>query len=450
MISIHDRIIANNPWWGNIKFIEDDSLIVEFNSWKYRYFHPLLDHFPLDKDAILTIRGPRRVGKSTLFRLFIKKLLLEEKIPKEAVFFYPCDRVKSYDDLYEIIKTYLDFARPRTSSRLFLFLDEVSFVPDWQRAIKEMTDSGLLKNAMVLLTGSSILDLKFGSEFLSGRRGISPADIFYHPLNFRDFVKLVSPDIDSEDNSLALFHQLPKLHKLYDDYLITGGFPKTINEYFSLGRIDTSTYETFLTWVENDIHKTRRSEQTAYDLIANIIRTATSQVSYTSLAKDSNMASHFAAQEYIDILEKMFILFPLPAFVIEEKKRDSKKNKKIYFTDPFIFNSLYLKTSEQMGDPFNQSLKIVHMIPAGILAENMTALHLKMVFPSLYWGKMKKGEIDFAGKKENKLRLFEVKYQERIDFGEIPRLPEITIISKKTLNDKPLNTIPLEIFLLHM
>src|SRR3989338_5858673 len=301
MIDIVERIKANNPWWTQPKVIEDDSLLLEFERQKFRYFHPLINSFPLNKDAVLTLRGPRRVGKSTLIRLLIKRLLLEEKIPKEAVFFYPCDRVKDFDNLFEIIKTYLDFARPRTDSRLFIFLDEISFVKDWQRAVKEMKDAGLLNKSLLLLTGSSILDLKFGSEFLSGRRGISSSDIFYYPLSFKDFVRLINPQILVDKNPFTLSYHLPQLNKLMSDFLITGGFPNTINEFYTLGRIENSTYETLLTWLENDIHKTKRSENTALDLMENILRTLTTPVSFTSLAKDSLLASHYAVQEYLDI-----------------------------------------------------------------------------------------------------------------------------------------------------
>lgn len=450
MIDIFERIKANNPWWGSTAIIEEDSLILEFEKQKYRYYHPLLKTLSFNKDAVITVRGPRRVGKSTLIRLLIKRLLLKEKFPKEAIFFFPCDRVKDYDDLFAILKSFLDFARPRTNSRLFIFLDEISFVTDWQKTVKEMVDTGLLKNALVFLTGSSILDLKYGSEYLAGRRGqIYPSDIFYYPLSFAEFVTLVDPKTMEDKNRLSLSYHLPKLHKLFGDFLITGGFPKTINEYFTLSRIENSTYETFTTWFENDLHKTKRSEARAYELIFHIIRTITTPVSFTALARHSAFASHFAVQEYIDILEKMFILFPLHSFLVEQKRRDAKKNKKIYFTDPFIFNALFLKSSEQMENPYLQSKIITQSQLVPQLVENATASYLRRIYPQLYWGKTTKGEIDFIGKKEGRLHFFEVKYQEKIDYSSLLHIPNLTVVSKKILREKPVLTLPLEIFLLN-
>lgn len=455
MLDAFDRIKANNPWWATKSVIEEDSLILEFEGQKYRYFHPLIKDFPMSSDAVITVRGPRRVGKSTLIRLIIKKLLLEKKIPKEAIFFFPCDRVSHYNDLFEVVKAYLDFARPRCNSRLFIFLDEISFVTDWQKAIKEMADTGLLKYSLVLLTGSSILDLKFGSEFLAGRRGkVYPADIFYYPLSFKEFVNLVEPDLVENVQVLALSYSLPKLKKLYYDFLITGGFPKTINEFYVLSRIENSTYETLLTWFENDLHKTGRSEVRAYELINNIIRTLTTPVSFTKLARDSAFASHFAVQEYIEILEKMFILFPINTFLIDQKKSDPKKNKKIYFSDPFIFNALYLKGQERMENPYLQSKKIVDSDIFPNLVENSVAFHLRRLFPQLYRGKIGNNEVDFVAKKEGKLFFYEVKYQNEIKISDFDyffkRKPKnkLTVVSKKRIyNSSDVNLLPVEIFL---
>lgn len=442
-----ERLQVNNPWWKSPKEILGDPLIAEFETQKLRYLHPLLSSFPLKKDGVITIRGPRRVGKSTLFRLLIKKLLLEEKIPKEAVFSFPCDLLPTFDDLYEVVNSYLDYARPRTDSRLFLFLDEISFVTDWQRAIKELVDRRALKNALVCLTGSSILDLKFGSEYLSGRRGdISPADIFYYPLSFKEFVNLVKPDINTDETPFNLNYSLPVLHKLFSDFLITGGFPKTINEFYTLGQINNSTYETFLTWVENDLHKAGKSEKIAYSLISEVFRTLTTPVSYLSLAKSAGLVSHLAAQEYLDILEKMFVLFDLNALLVEQKRPDFKKNKKIYFTDPFIYNALYLKTHELMENPFGQS-KLISSDNVPFLAENIVGAKLARQRHPLYWGKTANGEIDFAVKTADGFRFFEVKYREQIHYEEIFRADPLTVISKKHLTDKPFSTIPLELFL---
>lgn len=434
-----ERISQNNPWWQNPENIRQDSLILEFERQKFQYWHPFYKNFPLNKDVVLTLRGPRRVGKSTLFHLIIKKLLLEEKVPPETVFFLTADRISGYNELFEIVTSYLDFAHPRTNHRLFLFIDEISFVTDWQRAIKELVDTGRFKNATVVLIGSSLLDLKFGTEFLAGRRGnTDQPDIFYYPLSFADFVRFVNPEINTQ------------LQKHFSDYLLTGGFPQTINALLTTGSIANSYYETFLTWVENDLHKTKRDSETSYRILDNIFLTLTTQMSFTSLAKDSGLKSQFVIQQYLDIMDKMFLLFPLHTFILDQKKQDMMKNKKIYFTDPFIFNALYLKSRQMTEDYFTQSKKLL----AGFdffpnIVENTVGAYLKRNNHHLYWGKTAKGEIDFVAKEGEILKLFEVKYREKIEYQNyLSYAKNLVFISKKDFSKKPVPTLPLEIFLL--
>lgn len=396
----------------------------------------------------MTIRGPRRVGKSTLLRLIVKKLLQEEKVPKEAIFSFACDRIADYNELFAVIKTYLEFARPRTNSRLFLFLDEISFVKNWQLAIKEMVDAGLLKNSLMILSGSSILDLKYASEFLVDRRGaIRPYDIFYYPLSFSGFVKLVDPGLLTDLKTLSLTYKLPKLAKLFNDYLLTGGFMKTINEYFSTGRITNDSYETLLTAFENDIYKVGRSAKTAYQIVANLIRTMTTPVSNYELARSSGLVSHEAAGEYLDIFEKMFTITSFPAFLVEQRRKDLLKNKKYYFVDPFIFNALAAKINDKMDNPFGFSQDQISKEMRPLIAENTVAAHLFQKNSMYYWGKTAKGEIDFVTKAKDKLSFFEVKYREKIEYSEIFKVTNLTIISKKTYQEKPVLTLPIEIFL---
>ncbi len=440
MNDIFERIRSNNPWWKSVSAIGDDPLLLELAGKRYQYFHPLISTLPLNKDGVMTIRGPRRVGKSTLLRLIIKKLLQKEKTPKEAVFSFACDRITDYNELFAVIKTYLDFARPRTNSRLFIFLDEISFVKNWQLAIKEMVDAGLLKNSLMILSGSSILDLRYAE-------GIFP-NIFYYPLSFGEFVNIIDPSLISNSEVLSLTYRLPKLSKLFDDYLLTGGFMKIINEYFATGRITNGSYETLLTAFENDINKIGRNGTTAYQIVSNLIRTMTTPVSQNELAKSSGLVSHEAVGEYLDIFEKMFTTTSFPAYLVEQRRKDLLKNKKYYFVDPFIFNALFAKVKDKMDDPFGFSRDVTGGEKRPLIAENVVAAHLFRNNLLHYWGKTANGEIDFVTKTKDKLSFYEVKYREKIDYSEILKVDNLTIISKKTYKEKPILTLPLEIFLL--
>ena len=123
----------HNPWWFREEMILDDEKIREYEKVAYRYIPPILAEYPEDTDAILTLRGPRQIGKSTSIKLLIRKLLLELKVPKRYVFYFSLDRIEDFDQLYELVDCYLREVRPTSPQRLHIFLDEISFVREYRK-----------------------------------------------------------------------------------------------------------------------------------------------------------------------------------------------------------------------------------------------------------------------------------------------------------------------------
>lgn len=448
-------LMEHNPWWRRPEYILEDSYIVEFSQQKYPFYHIFYTEMPLDKDGILTLRGPRRIGKTTLVKLLIRKLLLSNKVERENVFFFPCDTVKDYQELEEILTLYLDYIRPNTSGRLFIFLDEISFVKEWQRAVKLLSDTGKFKNTLVLITGSNILDLKFSSERLPGRRGeVFPWDIAFLPLDFHQFVKLIDPKILDDPLKFSL-PLLPRFRKYLTDYLITGGFPATINEYYKKGFISVQTYEIFLAWIEGDLHKVGKSETSAYQIVKRLFSHLTSPVSFYKLSRESGIASHTTAEDYIDILEKMFILIRLPFFSLDQRQIIFRKNCKIYFADPFIFNCLKAKTEGFSDNPFTYTRNFIKdESNRPLLIENIVSSHLKKKYPSLTYGRsVKDKEIDFVGFTHKQYLYFEVKYQEKVETAQFQWVKNLlgknrlSVLTKKDYLEGNISLIPADIFL---
>jgi hypothetical protein len=123
----------------------------------------------MDVDAVYTLRGPRQVGKTTLVKL-IKKLV-DDGVEGRRIFYWTCDLEQGKKDLHSILNTYIDTTREIHSDRLYIFLDEISTVKDWQNTIKYLFDLGKLDKTTSILTGSHSIDIKKASEKLPGRRG---------------------------------------------------------------------------------------------------------------------------------------------------------------------------------------------------------------------------------------------------------------------------------------
>jgi len=243
----------HNPWWFRKEMILDDEKIMEYERGAYRYTPFILAEYPEDSDAILTLQGPRQIGKRTSMKSLIRRLLLDIKIPPKNVFYFSLDRIEDFDQLYELIDCYLRHIKPSRPQRLHIFLDEISFLREWQRGIKALADEGKLKSVTLLLTGSNLMAIGEGAEKMPGRRGkLSKSDFEQLPMTFAEFIHLTDPKIEQADIGSLTYHKDLLLHR-FREYLITGGFPLSVSLFFSNGQISSHVYQLYLSWIEGDM-----------------------------------------------------------------------------------------------------------------------------------------------------------------------------------------------------
>lgn len=443
----NSELQQHNPWWIRPDFIEEDPRIMAIGRQRYVFLPELLVRFPPGTNGVLTIRGPRQVGKTTLVKLMIKKLLTELNAQPLTVFFFSCDRISHYDDLYRIIKSFLDYARPRTKGRLFCFIDEISFVGEWQRAVKSLADMGMINNTTLVLTGSNAVDIKTSSERLPGRRGdIFRPDWELLPLDFTQFLHVVAPEIATLNYSEAHLKFWPEIKKFFEDYLLCGGFLSAINKFYMEGGIPPYIYELYWNWIEGDLHRMKRSPETALSMIEKIFSATCSTTSFYKLARDSGMASHVTAGEYVDTLKRMYVLNVLDCFILEQRRRDPKKNKKIYIADPFILTTLLSVSRGFLDDAFGYSKK--NLILEDIrpkIAQMCVNLALARRFTNIHYGLGADFEIDFVAISKGMRSFFEVKYRESFN-SKIYSDYAPCFITKELFNEAT-RSFPLELFL---
>ncbi len=455
-----ENLSLQNTWWLKKEFINEDEKITDYYRAKYKIEHEILEEYPKNTDAIITLRGPRQIGKSTAIKLIIKKLLLEENIDSKKIFFLACDLIRDYKELHEILTVYLDFIRPKfPKNRIYIFLDEISFVHEWQRAIKSLADFGKFKNATILITGSNLIDIKSSSERMPGRRGkLAKLDFEYLPICFREFVKILKPEY-LEMNTEELYFKLPELNKLLDDFLITGGFPTSINAFYEKGYIPSYLYQIYTNWIEGDIGKIGRSDRTMYTITNKIFDYYTTPISFNKLGKESGNLAHTSISEYLDILSKLYVLSLCHFIDTNSLSEVARKNTKIYFTDPLIFQCFFSKKIGINDAPFLQMQRSLENpeLKSKVI-ENIVGENLRRIYGNFFYNATAKYEIDFVTKKLNKLHFFEVKYRNQIhekEFDEYKTHVKVntllTIITKNKLkNDSNINYIPASIFLLKL
>lgn len=490
---VMSSLVIQNPWWRTSQSIESDKYIIQFEESGVKWNPRIRYFFDMSHDHVYTLRGPRQVGKTTLVKLIIRDLIRGGVSPRR-IFYWTCDLVEGPKALVEMLDNYFMFSREFQSERRYIFLDEISAVKDWQRGIKFLYDTGKLENSTVIMTGSHSLDIRKAAERLPGRRGTmkDPVDKVLLPMKFAEYIETRDEDMANLFSSLDLLRfknrrriieevgkgEIPKvieelalsrneLSKYLDDYLLTGGIPRALNDYEKFGEIKQETYSTYVQVTIGDILRWDKRETYLVQLIRRVIDTLSSQVSWRSLKKDTDIGHTNTVSEYIDVLKSSFVLCPI--YVLDRSKRRPMygRNKKIHFHDPFIFHAL--RGWINQASSYQEALNYLSGDGKSKLIEGIVCDHLiRFAFglnpidnfePTLnlmYW-KSKRNEVDFVLKFGEGYIPFEVKYSSSLSRREINGIYSFTrsqseykgiVITKDLLNnDKGVVALPAYILL---
>ena len=160
-----------------------DRLVRETETTFHRYLASELDW----SVRILALNGPRGVGKTTMFLQFLKENPAEAKnalyVSMDNLWLNPLE-------LYDLVNYHVQHGGTR------ILIDEIHYLPDWQRLVKNLYDS--FKDLRIAYTGSSILRLAEGQGDLSRRQVVYSLS----GLSFREYLKLEGV-LDEEAQSLS-------------------------------------------------------------------------------------------------------------------------------------------------------------------------------------------------------------------------------------------------------
>ncbi len=509
-------LVENNPWWLNKKAIDKDPRIVEWEASKFKWTPRLGDTFEWNLDLIYVLRGPRQVGKTTLMKLKIRDLL-ESGVEARRIFYWPCDLVEGPERLVRIITSYQDFSRKDTvakdkgvgfkgwvlgpkpndtkagapidkTTRLYIVLDEISSVKDWQKGIKSLYDAGRLRNCTLVLTGSHSIDLRKATETLARRRGevdklkdhlpdkillptkfseyadtrsekihnmIRSMDLLKRPSRQTLWGQIMKGDMPKEAEELQLISK--EAQNLFNEVLITGGVPKVIDRYLSSGSISQDLYEDYVSLVLRDVARWNGKEIVLRQVVRKLMESLGTAVSLNGLRQETDVSSHHTTGVYLDFLKDSFVTTVISKLDLNKDASNVRDPRKSHFEDPFIFHAL---RSWALGrEPYREALSFLSE-PEKVskLVESVVANHLvRLLFsynPStlfdyssqlFYWEGSSSRQLDFAVRLGSKYLPVEVKYQSKIssddaktliDFRKAGRSTNGLILTKDTLAAK--------------
>jgi hypothetical protein len=315
------------------------------------------------KDVIKVVTGIRRCGKSTLFRLFIDRLM-EKGVSDAQILFYNFEDFalkKALEDpagLHEQI-----VAKAENGENLYVFLDEIQKMPDFESFVSSLH---LRSNIDVYITGSNAYLLSGElSTLLTGRY----VQIHVLPLSFKEFLE------SKQDKS--------RLDVIFSDYLRLGGMPGVAG----LPEMLHTQYvkDVFESIVEKDImfrhrwHKENHFERVLRFLL-NTIGSQVSVNNITNVLKANNIAvSRNTVDGYISALTESYLFYKCRRYDIKGKSVLTTGEK--YYTADLGFKRA-IQGSE--GTDYGHNL------------ENVVYLELMRRSDRLYMGKSGGREVDFV------------------------------------------------------
>lgn len=430
-----------NPWWVDSAHIRDDPTLAILSSQTVKWSPRLLHRFRLDRDRVYTLRGPRQVGKTTMVKALVRRLLEETRVDGRAILYFSCDLLRGPADLVDAIETYLEWQAPFRLPRRYLFLDEVSSVADWSLAVRALANRGRTRKCTLVLTGSHALDVSRQVERLPGRRGEAlapdeedPLDKVLLPMKFAEYAETLSARVRGVleqtgllsrrirwDTLEALYGGSPsgtwsalqllrgETDRFLKDYLLTGGFPRPLNEFRGRGRIPTEVYDLHIRVLTGDLARWGSDERTARELLAAIVDKMGTPVSWRTLASEADLGSHNTAAKYVESLEKTFTLQTVYQYDPRRRRKAPKKDRKIYVADPFMFHAIR-GWALGLAHPYDSSVEYVsNPRTRGLLLEAVAGDHLaRVAFASgpasvfdayehvMFWRARKGWEVDFV------------------------------------------------------
>jgi len=297
-----------NPWWENNTPLWSNLLD------RTESFDAILPN--ISNKQVVFLTGLRRIGKTSLMKLCIKYLINEKKInPLHILYVSMDDFLFIGKSIIEIVESFKTIHKIKNEEQVYLFLDEITFVDEYELQLKNLYDKG---NSKIFASSSSASLLKKQKGYLTGRS----ITLEVLPLSFEMYLQFKNIVVSKADEHL--------LETYFKDYLLTGGIPEYVltNDAVYINELmDNIIYKDIA--AINGIRQTQQLKE--YFLL--LMERSGKTMSINKVAKVLGISTE-TSKRYFDMFCDTFIVSPVTRFGKLNEQLVSPK--KIYCCDTGI------------------------------------------------------------------------------------------------------------------
>lgn len=343
---------------------------------------------PLDSKKIVSLIGVRRSGKSSI--LFDMINALRQKNSKENIIYINFEDDRLYplelSHLDMILESYYELYPTKRDEKVYLFLDEIQAVPQWEVYVRRIYDT---LNLQIFITGSSARLLS--TEIATSLRGRTISyEVF--PFSFKEYLRFQNIEVNLHSSKSISF-----IKNALSNYLKDGGFAETIGEDKTVARKILSDYLELIVY-KDIVDRYNISNRSLLKILNKYCFTnIATLISFNKLYNDFKSLGYKLSKDtlfqYTSHLEDAYALFTVPIYrnSIKEEQRNPKK---VYAIDNG-FKKIYDYAIDK---------------DISKLYENLVFLHLRAKTKNIYYFKQNQ-EVDFYAKLDDKEILVNVSYK---------------------------------------
>lgn len=280
---MEDILFQYNPWWDNADFLSDTRP-------RDRYVDWILPR--LSERQALLLSGLRRVGKSTVMRLVIDRLIRNGQAPTSILYVSLDDYMLRNHSIIDVINRFRQIHKHSVDDSVVVMLDEVTAVEGFQQQLKNLIDRDRVTIVAASSSSSLLQDQK---ALLTGRS----QTIEIQPLTLEEYLSFRDITVLRRDAQL--------LDRYFRDYVRDGGLPEHVlfpGRDYLMSLVDDI--------IQKDITARHgiKDPQVVRDYFTLLMERSGKQVSINKLAHILSLSPD-TSRRYLGYFEDAFLIHPV-------------------------------------------------------------------------------------------------------------------------------------------